>query len=128
MDTITPTWLNFRILTPPPILMEQGARIEYSLKLNGIPFIWKTKISDWDPPRFFRDVQISGPYEIWEHSHFFEQKDSGTQMTDIVDYAPPGGPLSTLVNALFIKGRLKKIFDYRTEQMCRKFHCRDLSS
>lgn len=123
LDTITPPWLSFHLLTPLPIIMEQSARIDYSLKLFGFHFIWKTNITDWDPPRFFRDVQIRGPYEIWEHQHLFEEKDGGTQMTDIVDYAPPGGPLSPVVNALFVKRRLKKIFDYRTEQICRAFHC-----
>jgi ligand-binding SRPBCC domain-containing protein len=121
LEEITPPWLHFRILTPPPILMEEGAAIDYTLRLYGIPVLWKTRIADWEPPRSFRDIQIKGPYEIWEHRHLFEPTEQGTLMTDIVDYAPPGGPLSPFVNALFVKGRLQKIFDYRSERMCRLF-------
>lgn len=101
--------------------MARHAIIEYSLKLYGLRFRWKTDITDWDPPRFFQDSQLRGPYELWEHRHYFEGKDGGTRMTDIVDYAPPGGPFSNLVNSLMVKKKLEKIFDYRAERISREF-------
>jgi ligand-binding SRPBCC domain-containing protein len=101
--------------------MARHAIIEYSLKLYGLRFRWKTDITDWDPPRFFRDSQLRGPYELWEHRHYFEEEDGGTRMTDIVDYAPPGGPFSNLVNSLMVKKKLEKIFDYRAERISREF-------
>ena len=58
LNALTPPELEFKILTPMPIKMFPGTLIEYRIKLNGIPFNWKTKISTWNPPHQFIDEQI----------------------------------------------------------------------
>jgi hypothetical protein len=42
LETITPPWLRFEILTPRPIAMRAGALIEYRLRLHGIPVRWQS--------------------------------------------------------------------------------------
>jgi len=51
--------------------MEQGALIDYKLKLGGVPVSWKTEISIWEPPYRFVDSQVKGPYQKWIHTHTF---------------------------------------------------------
>ena len=58
---ITPPWLHFRVLTPPPIEMKVGSRIDYRLKLRGIPIRWQSEITAWNPPHAFVDEQRRGP-------------------------------------------------------------------
>ena len=41
---ITPPFLGFRILTPRPIQMREGSRIQYRLSIHGIPVKWTTQI------------------------------------------------------------------------------------
>lgn len=118
LERITPPWLRFRILTPRPIEMAEGTLIDYSLRLHGIPIRWKTRIAAWDPPRLFIDQQIKGPYSLWRHTHAFEADPAGsggTLMKDIVEYAFPAGPLSPLINRLYIRRDLDRIFDYRAK-------------
>lgn len=120
LERITPPFLQFRILTPPPIKMEQGTLIEYKLRLFGVPIFWRTLIEHWIPEEFFVDTQISGPYTLWRHTHTFEEISPGqTLMQDTVEYSIPFGVLGTIAHALFIKRCLKIIFDYRAKMTAR---------
>ena len=49
LEKITPDFLNFRILTPLPIEMKTDARIEYKIRLRGIPIKWRTNILPGSP-------------------------------------------------------------------------------
>lgn len=113
LEAITPPWLRFRILTPRPIPMHTDARIEYRLHLAGVPLSWRTRIASWDPPRGFVDVQESGPYALWEHTHRFEPCGGGVLMRDVVRYALPLGPLGSVAHALAVRAALAAIFDHR---------------
>ncbi len=44
LEAITPPWLRFRILSPLPIAMQEGAAIEYRLTLHRVPVRWRTRI------------------------------------------------------------------------------------
>ncbi len=114
LEAITPPWLGFRVVTPQPIAMGAGTFIEYRLRLHGIPLRWRTRIAVWDPPRRFVDVQISGPYRLWHHTHDFETDGGGhSVMRDTVRYALPLGPLGVLAHRAVVRRDLAAIFDFR---------------
>jgi ligand-binding SRPBCC domain-containing protein len=115
LEAITPPWLGFRVVTPEPIAMGPGTLIEYRLRLHGVPLRWRTKIAVWDPPHRFVDVQLSGPYKMWHHTHdFVEAPDgSGTLIRDTVRYALPFGPLGELAHRALVHRDLDRIFDFR---------------
>ena len=114
LETLTPPWLRFHILTPQPIIMEVGARINYRLRLRGLPVRWQSEITAWDPPVRFVDEQRRGPYRVWIHEHTFEEGDGSTSVGDCVRYNVWGG---CLVNSLLIRRGLNAIFDYRQERL-----------
>lgn len=114
LERITPQWLNFSILESSEAPLRKGSLIEYKIRVHGIPLRWRTEISEWDPPRQFVDVQLSGPYRLWRHRHRFEPVDKGTLCIDEVDYYPLGGALS---HALFVRRDVNRIFDFRTEKL-----------
>ncbi len=113
LEVITPPWLKFRIITALPIDMQEGTLIDYRLQLFGLPFNWKTRITEWQPPFLFVDRQLSGPYSLWEHEHRFEKKDGGTLMFDTVDYNFQAGIARALINHWFVSKRIHQIFAYR---------------
>lgn len=113
LEAITPPFLHFRILTPAPIPMRAGARIDYAISLFGIPVRWRTRIMEWEPGIRFVDEQEAGPYALWRHIHEFESQGGSTLVRDVVDYAVPLGPLGSLAHFLFVEGLLGSIFDFR---------------
>lgn len=110
---ITPSKIEFNILTPSPISMGAGTVIDYTIKIAGIDIHWKTLISSYDPPYSFTDEQLKGPYAYWHHRHRFEKYGNGTCIYDSVSYALPFGFLGRLVHSLFVKRQLNRIFDFR---------------
>lgn len=113
LGRITPPELGFRILTPPPIVMAEGAIIDYRIRLALVPLSWRTEITRWEPPGEFVDVQRRGPYAQWIHRHTFTDLPGGrTLMEDEVRYRLPFGPLG-LVALPLVRREIARIFAHR---------------
>jgi ligand-binding SRPBCC domain-containing protein len=118
LESITPPWMSFRVQTPRPIEMRAGTRIDYKLRVHGLPLRWRSNISVWEPPERFVDEQEIGPYRFWRHEHAFEETDDGTLVRDTVEYAVP---LGAITHVLLVKRDLKRIFEFRREKLCAMF-------
>lgn len=119
LETITPAFLRFEILTALPIEMRVGALIEYRLRLHGIPVHWRTRIDRWEPGVAFVDRQLSGPYAKWEHLHTFEAVRGGTLLGDRVAYALALDPLSRLAHGTYVRPSIERIFAHRRQVVAR---------
>lgn len=117
LEQLTPSSLRFTILTPPPIEMAVGARIDYRIKLSGVPLRWRTRIAAFEPEDRFVDVQERGPYRLWHHTHEFRELGERTEIVDRVFYEIGFGPVGKMANALLVRRRLEHIFDYRASVM-----------
>ena len=117
LQRITPKWMGFKITSNNSNkTMYPGMIISYKVTpFLSIPIKWVTEITHVKEKKFFIDEQRIGPYKIWHHEHMFEQKEEGILMTDTIIYIPPFGVLGRIANYLFIKRRINRIFDYRSD-------------
>jgi len=98
-----------------------GTKPRYRLSWRGAPVSWTTEIRRWEPPFRFADVQLSGPYRLWHHTHRFEAHNGGTRMTDIVRYRLPFGVIGRAMHALKVRRDIERIFDYRFRRINERF-------
>jgi ligand-binding SRPBCC domain-containing protein len=61
------------------------------------------RVTAFEPPRFFRDEQVSGPFARFRHEHFFAPDADGTRMTDSLDFASGVPLLDRLVLAPYLR-------------------------
>ncbi len=114
LERLTPSFLQFHVLTPAPIAMGVGTLIDYRLRVRGLPIRWQSRIEAWDPPCLFIDRQIKGPYRLWHHEHEFEEHEGGTIVRDRVLFRAPGG---WLVHHLLVNRDVASIFRFRQQKL-----------
>lgn len=119
LQTITQETMGVKIISDHHgDTMYAGQIIEYTLRpVLGIPLYWMTEITQVKDREYFIDEQRFGPYSLWHHQHHFKEIPGGVEMTDIVHYKNPLGFLGKLANTLFVRNKLKDIFDYRFKKV-----------
>jgi ligand-binding SRPBCC domain-containing protein len=115
LQKITPETLRFKVIQCPDVAeIFEGMRIEYRVSpILNIPLKWVTLIKSVQPLQSFTDLQLKGPYTLWEHTHTFEPQGNGVLMKDKVLYKLPFGPLGLLAHSLFVKKQVTHIFEHR---------------
>jgi ligand-binding SRPBCC domain-containing protein len=113
---ITPSRMNFKILSPLEEKMFAGQTIIY--KVNILPFVrikWVTEITEVKHLVYFVDEQKAGPYALWRHKHSFKEIEGGVEMIDTVSYAISFGWIGRLANWLFVAREVESIFNFRNQ-------------
>jgi len=123
LKEITPGNLGFNIISKHHgDKMYAGQIIEYTVKpVLAIPVYWMTEITHVADQQYFVDEQRFGPYSMWHHQHHFKAVEAGVEMTDIVHYKLPFWFLGDIANSLFVKNKLKSIFDFRYKIVEQRF-------
>ena len=114
LETLTPPWLHFKMVTQQPLEIKTGTTIDYRLRIHRVPVSWQSKITEWRPPFRFIDIQTKGPYRSWSHIHEFEELSGRTLVRDTIDYEVPGG---FIVDRLLVRNDIERIFNYRQNKL-----------
>jgi hypothetical protein len=112
-ERLTPPWEHVRVVEKQGGI-EDGARLVMRLGPGGFGPLWVADHIDYVADEQFRDVQTSGPFAFWEHTHRFEAADADTcWLEDRIAYLLPGGVLGSLAGEAFTRRKLQRMFDYR---------------
>ncbi len=122
LSKITPKHMGFIITNQPSETMFEGQIITYKVSpLLGIKINWMTEITTVKDNEYFIDEQRFGPYSLWHHRHHFYEIDGGIKMIDEVNYKLPFGFLGSIAHRLFVRKKLKSIFEYREKVLIEMF-------
>jgi len=119
LQIITPASMNFKVISKQQTeRMFSGQIIEYKVSpILGIPLYWMTEITCVEVEQLFIDEQRKGPYKLWRHQHHFREIQGGVEMTDIVHYENPLWFIGDIANWLFVKRKVRSIFEYRVKKV-----------
>lgn len=111
---LTPKDMDFIVLTKLDNHIHNDMIIDYTVSpLLSIPLKWRTKIVDVQEWVEFTDIQLKGPFKLWEHLHQFEKRVDGVLVKDMVRYSMPFGIVGNLAHSLLVRKRIAAIFNYR---------------
>lgn len=109
---ISPPDLNLRLAAGPERVV-LGSTIKLEGRRWGIAQRMRNEIVAYEPNVRFVDEQREGVFKSWRHAHEFAAADGGTQVTDRIDYEPPGGMLGLVVTAGMMERELRSMFEHR---------------
>ena len=91
-----------------------GARTVLSVGMGPLHTRWVSQVTEYEPGRRFVDVQASGPFSRWRHTHLFEGLDDGTsRLEDRVEYDLPLGAAGDRLGGVPVRRALERLFRFR---------------
>ena len=96
-------------------LIEMDEEVTWRARHFGLVHLHTARITGFDHPNFFRDEMVRGRFKEFTHDHYFEATDSGTRMRDVLEFRSPFGPIGAAVDALVLKGYLRRMLESRNE-------------
>ena len=113
LERLTPPWEQLEIVQRAPGIRD-GDRGTLRVHIGPFPMLWVFEHCDFIQDRQFRDVQISGPFRRWDHTHLFIPDGRGACiLEDRIIYELPFGWLGKFLGGWFVRRKLQKLFAYR---------------
>ena len=93
--------------------IRDGAQVVLAIGYWPLQLHWVALHKDFQPGRQFTDVQVKGPFHLWEHTHsVLPDGPDACFLVDHVEYELPFGALGRLALPL-VRRKLKAMFDWR---------------
>jgi ligand-binding SRPBCC domain-containing protein len=94
-------------------LIGAGEHVTWRARHFGVPLRMTSRITSLDFPASFTDEQVRGPFTSFRHVHEFEATNTGSIMTDRVEFTAPFGPVGRLVEKLVLRRYLERLIQDR---------------
>ena len=120
MNLVPPPQAELAKLSVTNSLAGVGSEIVTSFRL--FPYLpiripWVARITEFEWPHHFADIQEHGPLRRWHHRHEFaaESRDGhdGTWVRDVVEYEFGLGPLESAAKKLAFDPQMRRVFAHR---------------
>ncbi|MBT2534252.1 SRPBCC family protein [Arthrobacter sp. ISL-48] len=94
-------------------LIAEGQEVTWRARHFGLPLTMTSRITSMDFPAGFVDEQVRGPFKSFRHVHEFLTTETGSVMTDRVEFSAPFGFLGRLVEQVVLRPYLQRLIRNR---------------
>ncbi len=123
LPLLIPPWEKVTVEVPPKSL-EKGTQVILINHMGPLKLRWVAEHTLYDPPACFQDIQKSGPFARWVHTHRVIPAGEGSSLLrDEVEYDLPMGVLGRIFGGAFARRKIDRMFEYRhavTKRECEK--------
>lgn len=116
LERLVPPWGPLHLDGAAPPLAE-GARVQLEGSAAMIPVRMTSTIQRVTPGSEFVDVQSSGPFDHWAHTHRIAPTGQGCELTDHVEYQPPFGKIGEVVSSFLLAPEIERSFRWRHRRL-----------
>jgi ligand-binding SRPBCC domain-containing protein len=89
-------------------LIELGEEVTWRGRHLGVTQHFTSKITAFDPPRYFQDAMQRGAFRSFVHDHVFTPANGGTTMRDDLEFSAPLGILGRIAEVLVLRRYLTR--------------------
>jgi len=112
LERLTPPWEQVEVLEDSGGIRD-GGRVVLRSKVGPFWSRWEVEHRDYKERKQFCDVQVRGPFAVWEHIHRFDSLGAAeSTLTDAITYKLPFGALGRFGSG-FVRRKLEQLFTYR---------------
>ena len=112
LERLIPPWERTTVVSRKGGL-DPGGQVTMRMHAGPIPYLWQALHIENRPSLYFRDIQTSGPFRHWLHTHCFAPSPEGACLEDHIEYALPGQSVLPGLGKLLVEPVLTRTFRYR---------------
>jgi ligand-binding SRPBCC domain-containing protein len=117
LSQLVPPEMHLKVESGPDELA-LGSRLALRGRRWGVPQRVVSEVVAFEPDSLLVLEQRQGPFRRWTHSQRLEAVgEGGTQLSEHVEYEPPGGVLGLTVTAAFLQKELSNLFAFRRKKL-----------
>jgi ligand-binding SRPBCC domain-containing protein len=114
LEGLTSPWEKARVVARTGGMEHPGSRVTLRVSVGPITQNWIAEHAACEPGKMFRDVMVSGPFRLWEHTHvFLAESESSSWLEHRVEFELPLGWIGRMLGGGYTRRRLQRMFAWR---------------
>jgi ligand-binding SRPBCC domain-containing protein len=95
-------------------LMTLDDEVEWEARHFGLRQRLRSRITEFDRPRFFRDSMVHGAFRHFDHDHHFRTSAGSTVARERFEFSAPLGPLGWLAERMVLERYMHRFLRARS--------------
>ena len=113
LKLLTPPWMQCTI-TADQEGIHEGNQVLLRIRKGLVRFNWLARQTNVLPPGGFEDIQVTGPFAHWHHTHRFTRLGpSHCRLEDIIEYDLPLRAVLNGFACVLVEPELRRLFAFR---------------